>query len=113
MLEGLPPIVTGKTRSGATVSNAEDPRPFASKTIVVLSDGDNRTGANPITAAEDIIADYNVTIHTVTFTQGADQTEMTTVAEKGFGRHYHADTGEGLIDVFEEIANNLPTILTE
>ncbi len=102
MLAGVDPIIDG-----------EDARLFAAKTIVVLTDGENNNGEEPEDAAEDIIEDNNVTIHTVTFTPGADQDAMEDVAATGFGRHYHADDGDGLIDIFEEIANNLPTILTE
>lgn len=102
MLEGLPPIISGSAA-----------RPFAAKTIVVLTDGDNNAGADPQSAVTNIIGNNNVTIHTVTFTQGAVQGPMKRVAEAGFGRHYHADDGEKLVSIFEEIANNLPTILTE
>jgi Ca-activated chloride channel homolog len=35
------------------------------------------------------------------------------VASNGGGRHWHADDQAELIAVFEEIANNLPTLLTE
>ncbi|MEM7456020.1 MAG: VWA domain-containing protein [Planctomycetota bacterium] len=102
MNTALPSILTG---SGA--------RPFAAKTIVVMTDGDSNTGVDPKTAAQDIIADNDVVIHTVTFTKGANQYDMDVVATYGNGKHYHADEGEDLVAVFEEIANNLPTILTE
>ena len=39
--------------------------------------------------------------------------QLALVAAIGGGTHYHADDGESLIAIFEEIANNLPTILTE
>lgn len=102
MTTGLPPIVSGDAA-----------RPFAAKTIVVLTDGENNNGQDPGAAVEDIMGQYAVTIHTVTFTLGADQTAMEAVAVAGHGRHYHADDGSALIEIFEEIANNLPTILTE
>ena len=102
MLEGLPPIVDG-----------EAARPFAAKTIVVLTDGENGSGTDPGEAVADIIGQHDVTIHTVTFSPGADQDAMKAVAAAGHGRHYHANDGEKLVEIFEEIANNLPTILTE
>ncbi len=92
---------------------ASDARPFAAKTIVVLTDGQNNSGEiSPVSVAADIVATNNVTIHTVTFTAGADQATMASVASTGGGEHYHADDGSGLIAIFEEIANNLPTIIT-
>ena len=99
---GLPPIINGM---GA--------RPFAAKTIVVLTDGQNNVDPTPQSAAASIVAGNNVTIHTVTFTSGADQEAMQSVARQGNGKHYHANDGQQLIEIFEEIANNLPTILTE
>ena len=102
MRKGFPPIVSGP--------NA---RPFAAKTIVVLTDGNNNRSPDPLNVVRDIVASHNVTIHTVTFTSGANQSAMRQVAQLGGGRHYHADSGDELVDIFEEIANNLPTILTE
>ncbi|MEM7456220.1 MAG: vWA domain-containing protein, partial [Planctomycetota bacterium] len=102
MNTGLPSIITGRNS-----------RPFAAKTIVVLTDGDSNTGVHPVTAARNIVAENDVVIHTVTFSRQANKTEMKLVAARGNGRHYHADEGEDLINVFREIANNLPTVLTE
>ncbi len=100
---GLPPIINGATA-----------RRFAAKTIVVLTDGSNNPGTlDPVTEVRRIRGLNNVTIHTVTFTAGADQSAMQDVAKYGGGRHYHADDGYVLVEIFEEIANNLPTILTE
>lgn len=99
---GLPAIINGP-----------EARPFAAKTIVVLTDGQNNRSPDPEDVVRDIVASNNVTIHTVTFTPGADQSSMERVAQLGGGRHYHADDGSALIEIFEEIANNLPTILTE
>ncbi len=88
-------------------------RPYAAKTLLVMTDGVHNTGTDPATVARSIVASYNVTIHTITFGVGADQNAMLEVANIGGGQHYHADTGEELAAVFEEIANNLPTIVTE
>ena len=100
---GLPPIITG---AGA--------RPFAAKTIIVLTDGvSSGNTKDPIEAVKDIVGDNDVTIHTMTFTAGADKTTMQEVARIGHGRAYHADDGADLVRDFNEIANNLPTILTE
>ncbi len=88
-------------------------RPFAAKTMVVMTDGMHNTGIDPVDVAQSLMSNYNLTIHTVTFGPGADEDRMTSVANIGGGRHYHANTGAELIAIFERIANNLPTILTE
>jgi len=100
---GLPPIIEGAKA-----------RIFAAKTIVILTDGSNNPGTlDPVAEVIRIRGTNNVTIHTVTFTPGADQDAMKEVARYGGGRHYHANDGNVLIEIFEEIANNLPTILTQ
>ena len=109
LLTGLPPIIPDDDDPTAKA------RPFAAKTIVVLTDGISNAGTSPGDAVQEIVDDtsVNVTIHAVTFTPGADQNAMEDVAEAGRGRHYHDDDGTALVDIFEEIANNLPTILTD
>ena len=91
-------------------------RAFAAKTIVVLTDGDSNTGDDPVDVARDELAHLDVIVHTITFTPGVSQNgkaKMASVAEYGRGKHYHTDSGAGLSKIFEEIANNLPTILTQ
>lgn len=88
-------------------------RPYAAKTMVVMTDGIHNTGSNPDDVARELMSSYNLTIHTVTFGAGADQDLMRQVADIGGGNHYHAATGAELVEIFEEIANNLPTILTK
>ena len=104
MLTGAPELMDGT-----------EARIFAAKTIVVLSDGESNSGTDPLVAANSIVADDAITIHTVTFATDNEtaKSDMDDVATAGSGVHYHADTGQELIDTFEEIANNLPTILSE
>ncbi len=88
-------------------------RPQASKTMVVMTDGVHNRGIRPDAVARTLVSQNNLTIHTVTFGDGADQQLMRNVATIGGGSHYHADSGAELVAIFEEIANNLPTILTK
>ncbi len=88
-------------------------RVYAAKTLLVMTDGVHNTGTAPATVATNIVANYDVTIHTITFGEGADQIAMENVATIGGGEHYHADNGAELQAIFEEIANNLPTIVTQ
>jgi Mg-chelatase subunit ChlD len=88
-------------------------RPYASKTIVVLTDGVNNVAPDPRTVAQNLVSQYKVTIHTVTFSDGADITAMQQVAATGGGKHFHSNDGSELTTIFRTIANNLPTLLTE
>ncbi|MFC1758281.1 VWA domain-containing protein [Planctomycetota bacterium] len=88
-------------------------RPYAAKTIVVLTDGINNRSPDPVSVTQTIAASYNVTVHAVTFSHEADTNAMSQVASAGGGKHYHAEDTDELTDIFREIANNLPTIITE
>lgn len=89
-------------------------RAFASKVIVLMTDG-RRTpglGPNPVTEATNL-ARQGVIIFTVTFSDEAEQTEMRNVAIAGMGKHFHAVDAASLTTVFETIARTIPTILTQ
>jgi Ca-activated chloride channel homolog len=111
--EGATAIGRGMATADPTLFAAGYARPLAAKTMIVMTDGIHNTGTDPVTMAQQIVDAHNVTIHTITFGSGADQARMASVANIGGGAHYHANNGVELVTVFEEIANNLPTILTE
>jgi len=90
---------------------------YAAKTIIVLTDGEQTVGSTmPSAMAEQLVDQYNLVIHTITFSASVSEDskeEMQAVARKGNGRYYHAEDGADLVPIFEEIANNLPTIITD
>ena len=111
--DGATAIGQGIEEAVPEIMRGSNARPFAAKTIVILTDGINNGWPDPVDVTRDLVKQYNVTIHTVTFTSGAYQKDMQDVARYGGGKHYHAETGNELVQIFEEIANNLPTILSE
>ena len=102
---GLKDGIRGVTAAGIA-------RPIAAKTIVLMTDGIHNTGVYPDVIAADARA-QNITVHTITFSSGADQTLMKRVAQIGGGKHWHADDQAALVAVFREVANNLPTLITK
>lgn len=100
---------------GIDVLTSEDARPYAAKTMVLMTDGNYSYWMGhqapslvaPQAAAADII------IHTITFGAGADQEEMQAVAAATGGNHYHAPDAATLQDIFEEIALTLPVVFTD
>ncbi|MEM9369086.1 MAG: Tad domain-containing protein [Planctomycetota bacterium] len=100
-------------QQGFTTFEHANARPFATKTMVVMTDGNHNRGIDPDDVAVSLMSTGNLDIQTVTFGGGANQQAMIEVANIGNGNHYHAESGAELASVFEEIANNLPTILTE
>ncbi len=86
-------------------------RPHASRVIIVLTDGIDTVGSNPVFAAEEA-AKQKVMVFAITFSDEADQSMMKLVAEKGLGKHYHASSGSSLTGVFRDIARQLPILLS-
>ncbi|MEM7454157.1 MAG: vWA domain-containing protein [Planctomycetota bacterium] len=95
-----------------SVLNDPGSRPFALKSIVVMTDGRHNRGVNPAQIAP-LCRDAGVTVHTITFSRGANQALMRTVADIADGTHIHADNNNQLGDAFREIAQQLSVMLTE
>lgn len=108
---GSTAIGEGLRRGIAAITGA-GARPFAIKTIVLMTDGLHNSGVEPVTIARQA-ADLDITVHTISFSAGADQTRMRQVARITGGQHFHADTAVDLSEVFREIARTLPVLLTE
>jgi hypothetical protein len=87
-------------------------RPFAQKTIIVMTDGQWNEGRSPVLAARDAAA-LGIKIHSITFSENADESSMQSVAVEGGGKHFHAPNGDALKQIYEEIAFTLHIILTE
>ncbi|MFG0334359.1 MAG: VWA domain-containing protein [Maioricimonas sp. JB049] len=105
-------ISAGIDTAVTVLTNSANRRPYAAKTMVVLTDGHQQGGRSPIDAAADAAAS-RITVHTITFSDGANQPQMAAVAAAGGGDHYHASNEAALEDVFREIALTLPVMLTE
>jgi Ca-activated chloride channel homolog len=86
-------------------------RVTAKGTMVVLTDGRWNQGTDPVAVATAAAA-ANVTVHTITFSDQADQVAMAAVAAAGGGNHYHAPNEAALQAIFAEIAQTLPAVLT-
>jgi Flp pilus assembly protein TadG len=111
--------VAGRTNIFAGIENGivvlTDPsrvRPFALRTMVVMTDGRHNTGTEPVVAARRA-ATENITIHTVTFSEDADFARMRDVADATGGQHFHAPDADALEQIFREIASTLPVMITE
>jgi hypothetical protein len=97
---------------GVKVLTSKRVRPYAVKTMVVMTDGLHNSGGDPVKAAQKA-AKKNITINTVTFSYEADVTRMKQVAEATGGKHFHAANSAALEAIFREIASTLPVMLTE
>jgi Mg-chelatase subunit ChlD len=89
-------------------------RNYASKVIVLMTDGIRTPGLgpDPVSIAT-MAADQGVVVFTVTFAAEADQAGMQAVAAAGNGKHFHASDAATLATVLQTIVRMLPTILTQ
>ncbi len=88
-------------------------RPFAAKTVIVMTDGNHNTGPSPTTTVQTAVA-RGQQVHTITFSSGANQQLMRQVASAtGGGIHIHADDAADLAEAFRAIARSLSVVLVE
>ena len=97
---------------GIKVLTGAKSRPFALRTMVLMTDGIHNTGPEPVVSAR-VAAQNDIVIHTVTFSADADIRRMQDVAKATGGEHFHADDQKELVDIFKRIASTLPVMLTE
>lgn len=109
---GLTNIGGGIVTALDSLSNDANARPWATKVIVLLTDGIQTTGYDAISAAYDAEA-AGVTIHTVTFSTEADTYAMQQVASITSGQHFHALVQADLVNAFQTIAKDLPTLIAK
>lgn len=84
----------------------------ATKTIILMTDGEWNQGRLPSAAARDCLS-AGIIVHTVTFLPGSDQQTMKDVAKITGGRHFHANNAAELRATFQELARSLPVVLTQ
>ena len=99
-------------QAAVRVLTGDGSRITAKGTMVVLTDGIWNQGRDPLEVAAAAAA-ANMTVHTITFSDQADQETMAAVAAAGAGNHYHAPDEATLRAVFSEIAATLPAVLTQ
>jgi hypothetical protein len=112
VFNGNTAISPGIDQGVEVLTDTSRARPFAAKTIVLLTDGYPTEGRPTIEAAQDAAAE-GIVIHTVTFGAGSSRAEMQAVADATGGDCYHAPDAATLRQIFREIALTLPVIITE
>ncbi len=96
---------------GIKVLTGKKIRPFAVKTMILMTDGIHNLGPEPILSAQ-VAKTKDIVIHTITFSDDADIKRMEAVAAATGGRHFHAPDAAALAQIFKEIASTLPVMLT-
>jgi hypothetical protein len=107
---GATNIAAGITRGIQALTSAAA-RPYAAKTMVLMSDGAYTQGTQPSLVAPQAAAE-EIIIHTISFGE-ANPAEMQAIADATGGNHYIAPDAAALQDIFEEIALTLPVVFTD
>lgn len=103
-------IESGVRTGLAELQNASRARKSAEKVMILLTDGHQNVG-NALNAAR-ACTDAEIMVHTITFSDGADQVAMRQVATETGGQHFHASNATQLRKIFRDLAAQ-PTRLTE
>ncbi len=108
LLESLSALPDLETRE----ATGEDPQRLA--TIILLSDGRNRNGTDPLEALSEVQA-QQVTVHTVGVgseaannldgMSGFDETTLRKIADDTGGQYIFVDSAEQLQDVYRDLSN--------
>jgi hypothetical protein len=110
--------VKGRTAISAGIDDGIDVltgklvRPYAVKTMILMTDGIHNEGREPVLSAREAAAE-SIVIHTITFSDDADVARMQAVAATTGGRHFHAPDAKRLVEIFKEIARTLPVLQTQ
>ncbi|TWT37383.1 von Willebrand factor type A domain protein [Posidoniimonas corsicana] len=107
---GMTNIAAGILK-GVDVLTSGNARPYAAKTMVLMSDGAYTEGVQPRQVAPQA-AEQDIIIHTITFGE-ANPDEMQAIADATDGNHYIAPNAQRLQEIFEEIALTLPVVFTD
>jgi hypothetical protein len=111
LFNGMTNTAAGLDAGIAELTDGKKSRPYASKTMIFLTDGFRTAGGDPLDSAR-VAAANHIVIHTVTFGAVFDRTEMIAVASATGGKSYHAPDAQSLTDIFHEIAVGTNVLLT-
>ena len=106
---GMTDINAGIQRAN-TILTSGLARASSAKVMIVFTDG-VYTETDPVMAAQNANS-QDITVNTITFSAGANQSDMEAVANAGGGATYHAPDAATLTDIFHALAGSI-AIMTE
>jgi Flp pilus assembly protein TadG len=110
------PLV-GYTNMGAGLQDAiamldTSTKVAAKKSIILMSDGLWNQGTDPVTFAY-TAKSKGYDVHTISFIESGNATTMQQIATITGGKSYEATDSASLTQIFTELANTLPVVLTD
>ena len=103
-------LSSGLDRAVAVLTGTNG-RSLSNKVVILMTDGQWNAGRNPVEAAQDA-ANAGITVHCVSMLT-ATQSDLTQVAQITGGQYYATQNAVQLKQAFEDLAKQLPIVLTD
>ncbi len=110
-LGGMSDLSGGLNKGLDHLSDETRSRPWASRIILLISDGNGNLGTNPISVAQSAAAG-DVTLYTISIGSDANRGLMKQLAEVSHGQYFHAASASEFRDIAKSITRRLPILLT-
>ncbi len=110
-LGGLTSLSDGIQSAIIQLSNARTARPWASRVILLVSDGKENFGADAMGAAK-AAANAQMMLYAIGVSGEVDEARLSRLAQVGHGKAYIAANAAQFTTIIETIAKRLPVLLT-
>lgn len=107
---GRSDLSLGMVAAASTLTNKSRARKWATRVMVIVSDGNTTSALDALAIARDLAA-QGITIFTVTCSVDSNVTLMSEIAKIGNGKHFHSSSAAEFLNAFSEISNSLPTVI--
>ena len=111
-LGGMSDLSGGLNRALDHHADELNARPWASRVILLISDGMGNLGPNPLSVAQSAAAN-NIMLYTITISNEANQKAMKQLAAVANGRHFHAENASDFRTVAKSVTSRLPILITK
>ncbi|MCA9265024.1 MAG: VWA domain-containing protein [Planctomycetales bacterium] len=105
-------VAAGIRQAADELLHHGDQRPWATKVLIVVTDGTFVQGDDPAKAVWEATS-QGIMVFPITYTAEATPQLLEEVAGAGGGQLFHADNKEALARAFANVAKSLPTLLIE
>jgi Mg-chelatase subunit ChlD len=110
-LGGLSSLSDGLNSAKTMLTNLSSARPWASRVILLVSDGNENFGIGAMNAARQC-AQANIMIYTISVGSDANGRLMGDLATATHGRYLHAGSPDKFVVAVEDMNQHLPVLLT-
>ncbi|MFN7875840.1 MAG: vWA domain-containing protein [Pirellula sp.] len=107
---GRSDLSSGMLAAAKTLSRKATARKWASRVMVIISDGNTTSALDATRIASDLAA-QGVTIFTVSCSVDSNVELLAKIAKIGNGKHFHSPAATDFVDAINEIAQSLPTLI--